>query len=222
MAIGAVSRPTSAWPSRTSTRAPAGAAISTSACPSGCVRYSTATSSPTTGGGITVAAEGGGVVSFRASCAGPLHAATQMSSRPTFLMWFLLTDLEDFAILHHEVDVLQRGDVLERVGGDGDQVGEPARLDRAHVAALAIRRLWRTERVEHCRGDAGGGVDGRHRRHPVPHHERQLLRLVLRPGIAAGIGAVSDAHAPPQRLRRSEERRVGKGERLLSAYEITV
>src|SRR5438445_10590519 len=109
MAIGAVSRPTSAWPSRTSTRAPAGAAISISACPSGCVRYSTATSSPTTGGGITVAAEGGGVVSLRASCAGPLHAATKMSRRPTFLRWFPLTYLEHFAILHQDVHVTHRG-----------------------------------------------------------------------------------------------------------------
>src|SRR2546429_928768 len=165
MVIGAVSRPTSAWPSRTSTRAPAGAAISISACPSGCARYSTATSSPTTGGGITVAAEGGGVGSLRASCAGPLHAATQTSSRPTFLMWLLLTDLEDFAILHHEVDVLQRGDVLERVGRDRDQIGEPARRNRAHVAALAIRRLWRAERGPPFPRRPGGGV-GR----PPPRH----------------------------------------------------
>src|SRR6266436_2164204 len=201
MAIGAVSRPTSAWPSRTSTRAPGGATISISACPSVCGRYSTATSSPTTGAGTTVAADAGGVGSLRASCAGPLHAATQTSSRASFLMWLLLTDLEDFAILHHEVNVLQRGDVLERVGRDRDQIGEPARRNRAHVAALAIHRLWRAERVQHRRGDAGGGLDRRHRRHSVPHHERQLLRLVLRPGIAAGIGAVSDAHAALERLR---------------------
>src|SRR3989449_7941227 len=157
MAIGTVSRPISACPSRTSTRAPAGAAISISACPSVCGRYSTATSSPTTGAGTTVAADAGGVGSLRASCAGPLHAATQTSSRASFLMWLLLTDLEDFAILHHEVNVLQRGDVLERVGRDRDQIGEPARRNRAHVAALAIRRLWRGERGPECRGQRCGG-----------------------------------------------------------------
>src|SRR2546427_4096898 len=197
MAIGAVSRPISACPSGTSARAPAGAAISISACPSVCGRYSTATSSPTTGAGTTVAADAGGVGSLRASCAGPLHAATQTSSRASFLMWLLLTDLEDFAILHHEVNVLQRGDVLERVGGDRDQIGELARRDRPHVAALAIRRLWRAERGQHCRDDAGGGLDRPHRRHPLPGPERQLLLPVLRPGIAAGVGAMSDAHAPP-------------------------
>src|SRR3989475_4855843 len=193
MAIGAVSRPISACPSGTSARAPAGAAISISACPSVCGRYSTATSSPTTGAGTTVAADAGGVGSLRASCAGPLHAATQTSSRASFLMWLLLTDLEDFAILHHEVNVLQRGDVLERVGRDRDQIGEPARRNRAHVAALAIRRLWRAETVQHCRGDAGGGLDRRHRRHSVSHHERQIPRLGLPPGIAPGAGAISDA-----------------------------
>src|SRR2546422_2127913 len=201
MAIGTVSRPISACPSRTSTRAPAGAAISIRARHSVCWRSSTSTSAPTTGAGTTVAADAGGVGSLRASCAGPLHAATQTSSRASFLMWLLLTDLEYFAILHHEVNVLQRGDVLERVGGDRDQICELARRDRPHVAALAIRRLWRAERVQHCRGDAGGGLDRRHRRHSVPHHERQLLRLVLRPGIAAGGRAMSEAPPPLHRPR---------------------
>src|SRR3989475_5160178 len=158
MAIGAVSRPISACPSGTSTGARGGAAISISACPSVCARYSTATSSPTRGGGTAVAADAGGVGSLRASCAGPLHAATQTSSRASLLMWLLLTDLEDFAILHHEMNVLQRGDVLERVGGDGDQIGEPARRNRAHVAALAIRRLWRAGRGPPFPGDPGRGV----------------------------------------------------------------
>src|SRR2546427_9866909 len=179
MAIGAVSRPISACPSGTSARAPAGAAISISACPSVCGRYSTATSSPTTGAGTTVAADAGGVGSLRASCAGPLHAATQTSSRASFLMWLLLTDLEDFAILHHEVNVLQRGDVLERVGRDRDQIGEPARRNRAHVAALAIRRMWRAGRGPPCPGAPGGALGRRPRRHSLPHHGRTILRLAL-------------------------------------------
>src|SRR2546422_2398247 len=199
MAIGTVSRPISACPSRTSTRAPAGAAISIRARHSVCWRSSTSTSAPTTGAGTTVAADAGGVGSLRTSCAGPLHAATQKSSRASFLMWLLLTDLEVFAILHHEVNVLQRGDVLERVGRDRAQIGEPARRNRAHVAALAIRRLWRAERGPHFRGDAGGGFDRRPRRHFLPHHERQLLPPVFRPRIAARLRGLSHAHPPPHR-----------------------
>jgi len=34
--------------------------------------------------------------------------------------------LEDFAALHHKRDVLQYRDVLERIAGDGDDVGELA------------------------------------------------------------------------------------------------
>ena len=40
----------------------------------------------------------------------------------------------DYAVLHHKAHVLDGGDVVERIAGDGDDVGEVAGLELADLA----------------------------------------------------------------------------------------
>src|SRR5260370_27311162 len=197
--IGAASRPNSAWPSRTSTRAPKGHDTSTSDFPSACARYSTVAlpSTMRAGGG---ASTGFGAGAGFTCWTGAAHAAATARAAASFFMRTVLTRFEDLAILHHEVDVLEGGDVVERILIDRDQVGELSRRDRSDVAGRADRRLGGTDRVEQRRRHAGGRFDRRHRRHSIADHDRQFLGLVFRPGLSAHVGAVGDAHVALQCL----------------------
>src|SRR5882672_2336608 len=93
--------------------------------------------------------------------------------------------LEDLAALHYEPDVLETGDVLQRIAVDGDEVGEAAGGDLAEVPGLS------QERGAH----RGGALDGLHRAHAVADHVAELLGLALRPGEAPRVGAEGDARA---------------------------
>src|SRR5204863_10035927 len=106
--------------------------------------------------------------------------ATRLKS--SFLPRKLLeaTGGEDLPFLHHERNLLHRRDVGERVAGDGDEVGEFFRLDRADFVFEA----------EGGGGDARGGADGLHGRESVAHEVAALFGLQVRvPLECAGVGA---------------------------------
>ncbi len=71
--------------------------------------------------------------------------------------------LVDLAVLHDEIDLVQDGDVLQGVAGDGDHVGAFAGLEAAQPAGLAqqLRRL-----------QGRGGVD------PLPGSVAAVSRAV--------------------------------------------
>src|SRR5713226_8467361 len=94
----------------------------------------------------------------------------------------------DRPAFHHEVHVLQQGDVLQRVAAHRDEVGVLPRRDRADVLLLA----------EQGRPVQRAGNDRLHRRHAVPHHQLEF------PGVGAvvhyaSIGTEGDLHASLQR-----------------------
>src|SRR3954468_15309158 len=83
-------------------------------------------------------------------------------------------------ILHHERHALHRGDVGQRVAGDGDDVGELLGLEGADAVG----------HVEEVGCGAGGGLDGLHGGHAELRLVSELLRLVDGlPGEAADVGA---------------------------------
>src|SRR5437870_5833545 len=87
--------------------------------------------------------------------------ATGLSSTPPVAV--------HLAVLHHEGDVAQRGDVGERVAVDGDDVGELAGLEAAERAV----------EIHHPGGRKGGGVDRlAGRQAGLVHHHLELLHVV--------------------------------------------
>src|SRR5207245_1077666 len=75
----------------------------------------------------------------------PSRARTRTQSS-----WRLLLPLHRAAALHDEADALQLGDVLQRIAGHRDEVGEPPGLEGAEVA-LPSQQL---------RAHARRGLDG--------------------------------------------------------------
>src|SRR4029453_12805861 len=76
--------------------------------------------------------------------------------------------LEDHAVLHHEADALGHADVLARVAGHRDDVGEEAGLDLAELVLHADEL-----RAHHRRP-----VERPQRRHPALDHRDQLAPVL--------------------------------------------
>src|SRR5215469_11698143 len=78
-----------------------------------------------------------------------------------------LRTLVDHAALHHEADLLQYSDIFERIARHRDDVGIVAGLDRADLPIPS----------EHLRAVERAGLERSERRHPVLHHQFELVRL---------------------------------------------
>src|ERR1700685_1609433 len=93
-----------------------------------------------------------------------------------------------YALFHHEQNTLRYFDVVERIAGDGDDVGEFTGFERSYLSLqpqeIGGRRGSRAERVSGS--------------HAVGGHQDELERVVpMR--INGGVGAERDFHAEGQR-----------------------
>ncbi len=90
----------------------------------------------------------------------------------------------DYAALHDEIHFLENVNVVERIAGDGDDIGEIAGLECAYLI-LPAEQFCAVEKVRLQRGE---------RRHSVFHHEIEFasLRAVRE---WADIGANSHRYA---------------------------
>src|SRR5580704_4855134 len=93
--------------------------------------------------------------------------------------------LEDLAIFHHELNVSQFLNVLERVAGDGDDVGEGAGSDHADLPG----------QVEHLGGAQSRAADDVHGRHAEFDHVGEFLSDRFGPRDASHVGAEDDLHS---------------------------
>src|SRR5436190_13447199 len=102
--------------------------------------------------------------------------------------------LEHDAAFHHEHDVLQRLDVVERIPADGDDVGELRRREGATIADAEKRG-----------GGDRGGADRVGRFHSELYHRRELARVeAVRKH--ARIGAERDLHSGVERRAKTAPR----------------
>src|SRR5580692_5156677 len=83
--------------------------------------------------------------------------------------------LEDLAVFHHELHILQYFDVMQRIAADRNYVGK--RPWRNH-SDLALH-------LEHGRGPGGCALDGVHWLHAKIRHARKLLGDRLAPWNSA-------------------------------------
>src|SRR5215208_2663215 len=70
--------------------------------------------------------------------------------------------------LHHQAHLTQRRDAARGITVNRDQIGEQAFL---HLSDPAVH-------MQHARGNRGGALEGRRRRHPVLDHQLELARVV--------------------------------------------
>jgi len=99
--------------------------------------------------------------------------------------------LHDCSALHHQRNVFQHLDMLQRVFGHGDKVGVMAHRERADIVGA----------TDQIGGVPGGCLDRLRRGHPIHHHVVKLLRVVA-VRIDAGIGAKGHLDSRPKALRK--------------------
>ena len=73
--------------------------------------------------------------------------------------------LYNFAALHYELHLFQRGDIFQRVAIDGDEVGLLAGFERADLGGPS-QQVGRVD---------GGGLDGLQRRHAEADVDSELV-----------------------------------------------
>src|SRR3984957_19238926 len=73
-------------------------------------------------------------------------------------------------ILHHEADALHETDVVDRIAGHRDDVGDLARRDAAQILVVP----------QQLRGADGRRLNGEHRRHAGSHHQLELMCILPR------------------------------------------
>src|SRR5215469_7965 len=95
----------------------------------------------------------------------------------------------DDSVFHNKAYLFQRGDVLKRVAGDGNHIGEITRLERADLA-IPTEEFSAIDQVRLQRGE---------RRHSVFHHENKFPRLGSM-GKWTDVGAEGHGHARSQLL----------------------
>ena len=99
--------------------------------------------------------------------------------------WSLLSGGEfvfhDMTTLHHEGDVFENFDVLERIVVNGDEVGEVTRTQFADVSGPA----------DEIGGADGSSLDGLRGAHAVLHHVVELLRVVA---VRVNAGVRAEGH----------------------------
>src|SRR5580700_3416068 len=101
--------------------------------------------------------------------------------------------LEDLAVFHYELHILQCFDVMQRIAADRNYVGKRPRRNHSDLAL----------HLEHGRGPGGCALDRVHWLHAQIRHAPELLRDRLAPWNSAHVGAEDDLHS---RLKRLLER----------------
>ena len=105
-------------------------------------------------------------------------------------LWMSGAILEDLAVFHHELHILQGLDVTQGISVHGDDVGKCPGGDHTDLAF----------HLEHHGGARSGALNRVHGRHSERDHAREFLRDRLRPRNSAHVGAEDDFHARLQRL----------------------